>query len=121
MDRHLKRGEIQRGARLLALLERALKDGDFAPYWPESQRRHAGRLLERMGVKLCSQTALAKLGHIVKQGARPVVWAYFGAPIQRRIGLFVFGVQTRSKKEGKGKQGCEKRSPPAVTNDESQG
>lgn len=90
----LSRPRITRAAELLGAIDLALVD-KLPLRWSESQRVYATRLLQRVGVVLLSRAALKRRRHEPKRGAVPVAEAYFGAPIQRHVELFVFGIQTR--------------------------
>lgn len=91
----LSRAQMDRVAGLLVELQVAQTTGTPLE-WGDARRRQWTRLLERVGVFLVSRTAAGKKGHVVKRCARPVVEAYFGAPLQRHTELFLLGMQTRA-------------------------
>ena len=62
--------------------------------WGDEERRRTCELLTAAGVHLVTPTGIEKAAHRLKRGARPVVRAYFGAPLQRYADLFVLGIQT---------------------------
>ena len=67
--------------------------------WPEWARKLHVPVAAQMGCTLVTATALAKLGHQLKRGARPVGRAYWGAPLKRHADLYVLEVQTTKNKK----------------------
>lgn len=80
--------------RLHELLGTVLKGLDGQPFtWGNGQRMAWTPILREAGVNLVTKTQIEKRGLRLKRGAKPVGWAYFGAPIQRYADLYVLEVQ----------------------------
>ena len=93
----LSRPQLQRLGELLGQLEAAL-NGKPQKTWGGGARKPWTRLLRQAGVHLFTKTALNKIGQEPKKGAKPVVVAYFEAPISNYGELYILGVQTAPKK-----------------------
>lgn len=87
------RERADRFAELHAKLERALAM-DQALRWGIAQRGPWVRLLAENGVELLSATQLRKRKIALLPDAKPIVWAYFGAPIAKHRPLYWVGRQT---------------------------
>lgn len=83
----------ERFAKLHVNLEYALRTGNPLR-WGIAQRGPWVRLLAENGVELLSATQLRKRKIALLPDAKPVVWAYFGAPIARHRPLYWVGRQT---------------------------
>lgn len=88
------RPKLERRLVLLTQINAALNNGRRLG-WGQGERISKTRMLADIGIHLVSRTAAKKRGHRVKQRQKPVVVAYFGAPIQRYTDLFILGIQTR--------------------------
>jgi hypothetical protein len=62
--------------------------------WNQGQRYNWVPILRKAGITLVSATQLKKHGYRLKNRQNPVGSAYFGAPIQRQVDLFVLEIQT---------------------------
>lgn len=66
----------------------------------------SGNALQRhwakVGVKLISRTRAEKKGLVLKRGAKPLLFQYFGAPIQNHVALYDETTQFLPKKPGVG-------------------
>lgn len=87
------RERTDRFAELKEKLERALATGQ-ALRCGIAQRVPWVRLLAENGVELLSTTQLRKRGIALLPDAKPLIWAYFGAPIAKHRPLFWVGRQT---------------------------
>lgn len=87
------RKRLDRNANLLDRVS-AVLNGAPAMQWGEGERITFTRMLRQHGVELVSRTAAKRRGHRIKRRARPLAVAYFGAPIQLDVELFVFDVHT---------------------------
>jgi hypothetical protein len=61
--------------------------------WHEWERKLNLPVAEFLGITLISETQIIKRGYRLKQGAQHVGRAYYGAPIQRYIKLYVLEAQ----------------------------
>ena len=66
-------------------------------YWGDGEYTSKRKLLDELGIKLVTKTALEKRGHRVKRGATPVGTVHFPAPIQRHCAVYILGVQTTER------------------------
>jgi hypothetical protein len=73
--------------------------------WNGSERARRRRLLEAADVRVMTRTGIAKAGHRLKRGAKPIGQVYFGAPLSRYAEVFLLDVQTTPKPEGAPAQG----------------
>lgn len=85
---------MRRLSLLLVDIDKALTDREPL-VWSQSVQRPWVRLLRQVGVVLLSKTQLRRQRHEPKRGARPVVLAYFGAPISQHCELYILDVQSR--------------------------
>lgn len=96
LTRQEERKARERADRFVLLqmnLEYALSSG-VALRWGMSQRGPWVRLLAENGVELLSATQLRKRKIALLPDAKPVVWAYFNAPIAKSCPLYWVGRQT---------------------------
>lgn len=89
------RDRADRYAELQTKLERALATGQ-ALRWGIAQRVPWVRLLAEGGIELLSATQLRKRGIALLPDAKPLIWAYFGAPIAKHRPLYWVGRQTEA-------------------------
>lgn len=67
--------------------------------WAEWEYRLYGDTAKDLGLTLISATRIKKDGYMLKQGQAAVGSAYFGAPIQKHINLYILEVQCKPKSE----------------------
>lgn len=94
-EKRKARERADRFAELKTKIEQALVTGQ-ALRWCMSQRSQWVRLLAENGVELLSATQLRKRKIALLPDAKPLVWAYFGAPIAKHRPLYWVGRQTEA-------------------------
>lgn len=61
--------------------------------WGQGERIAHTKTLASIGITLVTKTQIEKRGYTLKRGQKPVVNAYFGAPIQAYAELYVLEIQ----------------------------
>ncbi|MCP4352619.1 MAG: hypothetical protein GY795_44750 [Desulfobacterales bacterium] len=67
-------------------------DGDTFS-WNDSARVYHVRRAEAAEITLMTKTALKKKGYRLKRGAKPVGYAYYKAPLSKKVGLYIVECQ----------------------------
>lgn len=91
----MSRQQLARKIEVLQQIQAGLAGTPF--HWGDAGRQAGQRWAAECGYPLVSETAIRKHRHTLRPKARPVGYAYFGAPIQRTVGLYVLGLQTRAE------------------------
>jgi hypothetical protein len=87
---------LERRTSLLTAIIEGIRGKPFE--WGESERKIKMHQLEKeFGIKLVSENAIKRAGHVLKPRATPVGRVYYGAPIQKLVDVYVLGVHTRKK------------------------
>lgn len=83
--------------RLLQVLTDGLAGKTFS--WGQGEAKNYFPMAASLGCTLRTKTAIERMGLILKPKAKPVGYAYYGAPIQEHCALYIVEVHATIKEE----------------------